>query len=330
MADVARVNLGILGAARIAPAALIRPARDVADARIVAVAARDANRASAFARRHGIPRVHETYAALLADAEIDAVYNPLPNRLHGEWSIRALRAGKHVLCEKPLAANAEEARRMATEASASGRILTEAFHYRYHPLARRMKETVESGELGELRHLEAHFCVPFPRFRDIRYRYDLAGGATMDLGCYCINLLRYLAGAEPEVTAARARLASPQIDRFMEAEFRFPNGVTGRMVCALFSLALLRSSARIAGTRGELRVAGPFHPQYFQRFRVRTPEGTRRERFPSTSTFTYQLAAFVRAVRGEAGACLDLSDAIANMRVIDAVYQKAGLQPRGA
>ena len=173
MSDDVRLRIGVLGAARIAPMALMRPARAVPQAWVVAVAARNPARARAFAQRHGILRVHESYDALVQDPEIEAVYIPLPNSLHAEWSIRALRAGKHVLCEKPLASNAEEARQMSAVAAESGRVLAEAFHYRYHPLAMRMKEIVDGGELGKIRHLEAHFCVPLLLPGNIRYRFDL-------------------------------------------------------------------------------------------------------------------------------------------------------------
>src|SRR5512135_1936060 len=154
------LRIGILGAARIAPMALVRPAQQVPEATIVAVAARDPIKAQAFATKHGIPDVHPSYDALLADPAIEAVYNPLPNSLHCEWTIRALDAGKHVLCEKPLATNAAEAERMAEAASRTGRVLVEAFHWRYHPLAARMKNVVESGELGRLRDIETSFCIP--------------------------------------------------------------------------------------------------------------------------------------------------------------------------
>jgi predicted dehydrogenase len=329
MSDDVRLRIGVLGAARIAPMALIRPARAVPEAWVVAVAARDPARARAFAQRQGIPRVHETYDALIQDPELDAVYIPLPNSLHAEWSIRALRAGKHVLCEKPMASNAEEARQMAAAAAESGRVLTEAFHYRYHPLAVRMKEIVDGGELGTIRHLEAHFCVPLLLPRNIRYRFDLAGGATMDVGCYAVNVLRYLAGAEPEVMMAQARLASAQVDRFMSAEFRFPDGRTGRVVCSLFSLILFRSRVLVRGDQGLLSVRGPFHPQLFHRLDVRVGQTIRPERFPGETTFTHQLRAFVKAVRGQATMATDAVDAIANMRVIDAIYDKAGLKRRG-
>ena len=186
------VRIGILGAARIAPSAVIKPAQKVDGAEIAAVAARDRSRADAFATKHGIPRVHESYASLVADPEIDAIYNPLPNGLHAEWTIAALEAGKHVLCEKPFTANAKEAEAVAAVAGRTDLVLMEAFHYRYHPLAARMREIVESGELGTIARVETSLCFPLPKFSDIRYQYDLAGGATMDVGTYTVHMARLL------------------------------------------------------------------------------------------------------------------------------------------
>lgn len=323
------LRMGVLGAAMITPAALIRPARKVADVEVVGVAARDPARARAFAAKHGIPQVYESYQALIDDPTLNAIYNPLPNSLHAEWTMRALQAGKHVLCEKPLANNTAEAEQMAQSAARSGRVLVEAFHYRYHPLAARMKEIVESGELGTIRHLEAHFCTPSVRLGNIRLRYDLGGGATMDLGCYAIHLLRFLTGAEPEVVRAEARTLSPQVDRWMAADFAFADGRTARMTCSLLSVVLLRLSARVVGDQGELRVLNPILPHLWHRLTVRTHNGVRRERVPGDSTYTHQLRAFVDAVRGNAYLPTGPADAVANMRVIDAVYRQAGLSLRG-
>ncbi len=203
----APLRLGILGAARIAPAALIRPARAIADARVVAVAARDRDKAARFANKHGIDTVHGSYEALLADAGVDAIYNPLPNGLHGRWTRAALAAGKHVLCEKPFCANADEATEVAAAAAASGRVVMEAFHYRYHPLAARVREILDAHELGRLRHVETWLCFPLPRFSDIRYNHALAGGALMDAGCYAVHLARFLGGEEPEVVERRGQAA---------------------------------------------------------------------------------------------------------------------------
>src|SRR5262249_7434716 len=142
-----------------------------------AIAARDPNRARAFAAKHNIPKVHESYEALLADDDLDAIYNPLPNGLHGLWTLRALDAGKHVLCEKPFTANAAEAQTVADATASSGLVVMEAFHWRYHPMAARMLEVIASGELGDVRRIEAALCFPLPMFKDIRYQLDLAGGA---------------------------------------------------------------------------------------------------------------------------------------------------------
>ena len=180
-----------------------------------------------FADKHGIEIVHKGYGDLIADPSIDAVYNPLPNGLHGRWTMAALVAGKHVLCEKPYASNASEARTVAKAARESGLVVMEAFHYRYHPLFQRAVEIVQSGELGTVQRIETALCFPLPKFSDIRYRFDLGGGATMDAGCYAI-MARSLGGSEPEVVAAKAKLRTPNVDRAMTAELRFEGGHTAR------------------------------------------------------------------------------------------------------
>jgi predicted dehydrogenase len=322
------IRIGILGAAPVARAAIVRPGRELAEVSVAAVAARDPERARRFAERHGIPRVHVSYDALLADPAIDAVYVPLPNSLHERWATRALRAGKHVLCEKPLAANAQAAERMARAADEAGLLLVEAFHYRYHPLAARLRAILDSGELGRVEHIETEFSVPLLAPRSVQFRYDLAGGATMDVGCYTINLLRFLAGAEPEVVGAWARLIRPQVDRLMTADVRFADGRTGRVTCALLSARLLRLGAFVRGTAGELRVNFPFLPHHFHGITVRSGEVVRRERVEGATTYFYQLQAFAQAVRGEAPVVTTAADAIRNMRVVDAVYAAAGLRLR--
>ena len=193
-----------------------------------------------------------------------------------------------------------------------------------------MKEIIDSGEIGEIRHIETHFCVPLPFFSDIRYRFDLAGGATMDAGCYAIHLLRHLAGAEPEVLRAQAIMQSPEVDRRVEADLRFPDGRSGRVVCSLFSRTLLRADARVLGSAGEMRVLNPIAPHLYHRLRVRTPQSRRSEKVNGEATYTHQLRAFVRHVRGEAAVPTGPDDAVANMRVIDAIYEAAGLSKRGA
>jgi len=322
------LRIGVLGAARIAPGALIKPARERADVVVAAVAARDRVRAQAYAARHGIPTVHDDYEALLADPSLDAVYNPLPNGLHGRWTMAALAAGKHVLCEKPFTANADEASTVAAAAAGSGLVVMEAFHYRYHPVALRMLEIVTSGQLGPLRHVEASVCFPLPKFSDIRYRLDLAGGALMDAGCYAVHMVRLLGGGEPDVVSARAKVHGTDVDRAMRAELRFGDGPTGRLTCSLWSLDILRLSVRAVGERGELRVRNPLAPQMGHRIAVRTQDGRRTEHLTRRPTYAYQLDAFVGAVRDGEPALTDPADAVRNMTVIDSIYRAAGLPVR--
>jgi len=320
----APLRLGILGAARIAPMALIAPARNVPDATVRAVAARDVERARKFAARHGIPVVHAGYDALLDDPEIDAIYNPLPNGLHARWTIRALERGKHVLCEKPFAASVAEAEAMAAAATRAGRVLVEAFHYRYHPLFARMRAILDAGEIGAVRHLEAHLCFPIPFRNDIRFNASLAGGALMDAGCYTVHMLRHLAGAEPEIASARMGWTSGGVDRWTEAHLRFPDGRTARLTCSLFSAWVMRASARVEGSAGRLGVPNPIAPQFFHRLRVTTPAGSRSERVAGAPSYECQLRAFVAAVRDGAPVPTSPADAIENMRAIEAIYAAAG------
>jgi predicted dehydrogenase len=322
------LRIGVLGAARIAPSALIKPAQDNPDVVVAAVAARDGARARAFASKNQIPRVHDSYEALIADPDLDAIYNPLPNGLHGKWTRAALDAGKHVLCEKPFTANAVEAREIADVAGKSNRVVMEAFHYRYHPLALRTEQILASGALGKLQRVEASLCFPLPKFSDIRYNYALAGGALMDAGCYAVHMVRTFGGSTPEVVSAEAKLRDPQIDRAMTAELQFAEGHTGQVRCSMWSLRLLEISARIVGERGELSLFNPVTPHFIHRLAIRLPEGRRVERFPRRASYAYQLDAFAAAVlRGEPMKTTP-EDAIENMTVIDAIYRAAGLPLR--
>jgi len=325
---VDRLRIGILGAARIAPPALIKPARRVDDVEVTAVAARDSQRARAFAGKHGIPVVHTGYDALLADPDVDAIYNPLPNGLHGAWTLRAIEAGKHVLCEKPFTANADEAAAVAEVAARSEVVVMEAFHYRYHPLTARLLEIIASGEIGAVSHIETSMCIPLLRRRDIRYDLSLAGGALMDVGCYTIHLLRTLADAEPEVVDATAAVSSPGVDRAATAHFRFADGRSGRIQCALLSGKPLALWARVVGDRGQLRVRNPWAPQFFHRIVVKAGKARRIEHVTRDPTYLFQLRAFASAVLRNEPILTGPDDAIANMRVIDAAYVAAGLEPR--
>jgi predicted dehydrogenase len=321
--------MGVLGAAAIVPVALTGPARSTPEVSVTAIAARDPKRAQAFARRHKIPRVHQTYEDLIHDPGIDAIYNPLPNGLHAEWTIRALQAGKHVLCEKPMASNAREAEAMARTAQETGLILSEAFAYRYHPLTSHVKEILNGGEVGTIKHIEAQFCFLLPLTNNIRFNFELAGGALMDCGCYPISLICYLAGSEPVVERAQASLFAPQVDHKMTADLSFVDGCTAHLECAMLSPKLFRSFLNVEGDGGQLRIISPFQPHWFHWLTVKGRKGNRSERVRGENSYTLQLRAFLQAIRGEIKLNTDPADAIGNMRVIDSIYEKAGLKQRG-
>jgi predicted dehydrogenase len=323
------LRVGVLGAARIAPLAIVKPAARVDGVTVSAVAARDPERARTFAAKHGIPRVHPSYDELVADPEIDAVYIPLPNALHAEWTLEALAAGKHVLCEKPFTSNEAEAARVADAAEQSGLVVMEAFHYRYHALAERMRAIAHDGTLGEITSVRTWLCFPLPKFSDIRYDYSLAGGASMDC-CYPVHAQRLLGPGEPRVVSARPRLRDDRVDRAMSVELAFPNGAVGRSEASMWSHRLLRIAAHVDGTRGSMRVLNYVAPQYYNRLKVTVDGRTTRERVRGEPSYVAQLRAFVAAVREGAPFPTTAADAVVTMRLIDDIYRAAGLPLRGA
>ena len=255
------------------------------------------------------------------------MYIPLPNGLHAMWTERALAAGKRVLCEKPFTANAEEAARVASAAAATDRVVMEAFHWRYHPMAERILAIVRGGQLGELQHVEASVCFPLLKRGDIRWRADLAGGATLDAGCYAVNMVRTVAGTEPEVVDAEALTTRGGVDRALTGRLQFPDGPTGLVRCSLLSRHVLSIGLRVKGTEGELRAFNPLMPRLFGSIKVRTDGKWTRERASRDSTYERQLRAFVAAVLDGAPFPTTADDAVRNMAVIDRLFVAAGLQP---
>ncbi|KKD08762.1 Gfo/Idh/MocA family protein [Streptomyces sp. WM6386] len=325
------LRIGVLGAARITERSLVDPAR-ITGHRLVAVAARDRSRAEAFAGEHGVERVVDSYADLLADPEIDVVYNPLANGLHGPWNLAALAAGKHVLSEKPSASNAEEAAEVREAAAKSGTVFMEAFHYLFHPVTRRLHEILASGEIGDLERVEAMVAIAAPPDTDPRWSLPLAGGAVMDLGCYSVHALRMLApfaGGAPRLVSARGgeRASAPGVDEWLDTELEFPGGATGSARCHM-AYDGLDMSIRIIGGRGEVSAPNFVLPHLDDRVVVRTAEGERTERLGTRSSYTYQLEAFAARVREGAPVPLDADDAVATMTLIDESYRAAGFEPR--
>lgn len=325
------LRIGILGAARIAGTALIEPAADRNDVEIVAVAARDRRRGEEFARAHGIAHVMDTYDQVVDSADVDAVYIPLPASHHASWTIRSLEAGKHVLVEKPFAANASEARQVAQVAATSDKVLMEAFHYRYHALMLRLQEMLSMGLIGQVTDISATFDITMPERTDIRYQLPLGGGATMDLGCYPVHFARTLMGSEPEVSTATARVVDDgEVDEALDATLMFHGGVTSRIRSSLMEL-VERQDARITGELGSIHVENFVHPQKGNRITLSLGSGITSEEVPEQpSSYAAQLAAFVAAVRDGVTIPTGPADSVANMEVIDAMYRAAGLKPRPA
>ncbi|MEU9448823.1 Gfo/Idh/MocA family oxidoreductase [Streptomyces sp. NPDC048277] len=325
------LRIGVLGAARIAELSLVGPAR-AGGHRLVAVAARDRDRAEAFAAAHGVERVAASYADLIADPEVEVVYNPLANGLHGPWNLAALQAGKHVLTEKPSASDAEEAAEVRDAAAKAGTAFMEGFHYLFHPVTRRLHELLDSGELGELRHVETMVAMPAPPDTDVRWSLPLAGGALMDLGCYSLHAQRTLApwaGGAPRLTTARGgeRAGAAGVDEWLYADLEFPGGGTGTARCHM-AYHEWRMSCRVVGTRGEATAVNFVQPHLDDRVVVRTPAGERTEELGRRSSYTYQLEAFAAHLRHGATLPLDAEDALTTMRLIDECYRAAGFPVR--
>jgi predicted dehydrogenase len=325
------LRLGILGAARISERAIVAPARDTGS-RLVAVAARDRTRAEAFAEEHGVEHVHGSYADVIADPEVEAIYNPLANGLHGPWNLAAVQAGKHVLSEKPFASNAEEAAEVRDAAEKAGVVVLEGFHYVFHPVMQRMLELLDSGEMGDLERVEAVMVIPAPDDDDPRWSLPLAGGALMDLGCYALHAHRMLApwgGGEPTLVAARgeAREGKPGVDEWLDVDLEFPDGATGSARCNMAG-DFERMTCRIVGSRGVATAANFVLPQRDDRIFVATPAGERVEQLGTRPSYTYQLEAFTARLREDEPLPIDADDAVASMQLIDRCYRAAGFEPR--
>jgi predicted dehydrogenase len=323
------LRIGVLGASRIAEVAIVEPARQLGF-RLVAVAARDRDRAGVFAEKCGVERVLDSYADVVNDPEVDAVYNPLANALHAPWNLAAVEAGKPVLTEKPFARNRVEAQCVHDAAVAAGVTVMEGFHYLFHPVTQRIFEVATSGELGELRHVEVAMAMPEPDASDPRWSLPLAGGALMDLGCYGLHIMRMIGnriGAAPTITGAQASQRSPGIDERCDVSLLFANGVTGRstnsMVAQRYSFSI-----KVVGTSGEALVHDFIRPYGDDRVTIRAAGNSRTERLGTLSTYTYQLEAFAAHVIDGAQLPLDAADAVENMDYVDAAYRAAGMSPR--
>lgn len=321
-------TIGVLGAAKISTPALLHPAADTDGVEVAAIAARDRSRAQAQADAFGIAQVFDTYEEVLA-SDVDAIYNPLPINLHHEWTLKALAAGKHVLCEKPFASNATEAREMVVAADAAGLVLVEAFHWRYHPLAARIAERV--ADVGSMQHIEADFSVEISPEDDVRQSYELSGGALMDLGCYPAQWIRFVGHAEPTISSASMVQGRPNVDVATTIDMTFPDGVTGRLFTSMQPGIDRGASLTVTGDAGVLHVMNPIAPHHGHQLTF-TPVGGEAEHevVDGRTTYHHQIEAFRDAVVDGVTAPTGGVDSIATMEFIDAAYLAAGLPLRGA
>ena len=324
------LRLGLLGAARISDSAVVQPSR-ITGTRLVAVAARDESKATAHAAQHGIERVLGGYQAVIDDPEVEAVYNPLANGLHGPWNLRAIAAGKHVLSEKPYASNAQEAREVRDAAAAAGVHCVEAFHYAYHPLMARMVEIAGSGEIGTLQRIEARMVMPPPPADDCRWIAALAGGSLMDVGCYAVHGIRDFAaygGGEPAVVRACGGEipGHPGVDAWIAADLEFPNGLAAHMESGM-THGVWDFSLRIIGSDGEAYAPEFIRPQLDDRIILTRGTEQTVEHLGTRTSYTYMLEAFTRLVREGVPMRTDADDAVRTMEIIDGIYAAAGMAP---
>jgi predicted dehydrogenase len=324
----APVRWGILGAANIALTKVIPAIQRTERSRVVAIASRDPAKARSAAASLGIPRAYGSYDELIGDDEVDAIYNPLPNHLHVSWSVRAADAGKHVLCEKPIAMSADEARTLRAARDRNRVVIAEAFMVRGHPQWLEVKRLVGSGSIGELRLVSGHFSYFRRDPSDVRSRVEYGGGALMDIGCYPITMSRWLFGAEPvEVVGQIERDPDMKVDRLASALLRFPNG-QATFACA--GQLVPYQKMLVYGTTGRIEVEIPFNAPADQRCRVFVDDGSQLGGlaaqpidFDAVDQYALQADRFVDAIAGAGEPLVSIDDAIANMAVIDALFRSA-------
>ncbi len=299
---------------------LLRGAGRSATAEVVAVASRDGDRAQAYAAEHAIPRAHAGYDALLADPDVEAVYVPLPNGLHHPWTLRALAAGKHVLCEKPYTRRPAEVEAAFAAASAARLVLSEAYMYRYNPQTVRAAELVREGALGELRLVIASFTWPCDAPGDVRLDPELDGGSLMDVGCYCVSAARLFAG-EPVAVAAQQELTPSGVDDRMTGTLAFAGGALAHFDSG-FHLPD-RSALELVGAEATLHVRDPWHCVAPGLDLVPQDGPAQRIDVEVADSYALELDAFAAAVRGEPGPLLGRDDALGQSRAIAALYTAA-------
>jgi predicted dehydrogenase len=321
-----KVKWGVLGAASIARRKVIPAMQQGKYSEIAAIASRDLGKAQEAAGRLGIAKAYGSYEQMLADPEIEAIYNPLPNHLHVPWSIKAMEAGKHVLCEKPVSLNVAEAKQLLAARDRTGMKCGEAFMIRSHPQWLRAKDLVRSGKIGELRAVAASFNYFDREVHSIHNNPDGGGGALLDIGCYPINTSRFIFGEEPtKVVALVERDPEMKIDRLTSAILAYPSG---QAIFTCSTQLVYHQSTEIFGTHGRIVMELPYSAPLDLPTNIVIDEGrkgkgnlTTTETIPACNQYTLQGDAFSKAIREDGEVPVPLEDAIKNMAVIDAVFR---------
>jgi predicted dehydrogenase len=306
----------------------------------VAVGSRQKLSAQEFARSHSVPTAYGSYESLVADEQVDAIYNSLPNSLHADWTIRALKAGKHVLCEKPVAMNAADAERMFDAAQKTGRVLMEAFMYRSHPQTLALVETVRSGAIGQLRLIRTSFCYRTRKIEgNVRFVRQLGGGGLMDIGCYCVSFARLFAGAEPSAIHAVAKFHATGVDELAAGTLVFPNGVISSFTCGMSVQA--DNTAYLCGDEGFIEVPVPwkpaadsskfivtrgFEPKMDKPGSTAPPPREVRNIAATGDLYGMEADDFASAVIDGQQPQVSREDSIGNMRVLDEMRRQIGLE----
>jgi predicted dehydrogenase len=331
-----KIRWGVLSTARIGEQQVIPAIQQSRNGVVLAVASRDLQQGEAFAARCHIAKVYGSYEELIADPDIDAIYNPLPNGLHGEWSIQCAQGGKHVLCEKPLANNAAEAQQMADEFKKRGLLLAEAFMYRFHPQTEKVKQMADSGAVGRVHLIQAAFSFSVSSEDDVRLNKELAGGSLMDVGCYCVNVTRYLLGEEPVEVKAIADVGQRSgVDERLVGLMRFPGGALAHFDCSLRTH--FTQTYEIRGSHGRILVEKayvPFRPDpsadVIIRYWKSTPgiEKHDYQEIKVEKPNQYMLMAedFADALLNKRPPRFPIEDSIAQMKAIDLLYAAAGVR----
>lgn len=314
---------GVLSTARIGRNAVNPAIAASNNGTLDAIASRDGERARMYAHAAGIPRHFGSYEALLDDPNIDAIYNPLPNSLHAQWTARALERGKHVLCEKPLGVSAAECLEMKHVAAANGVKLMEAFMYRFHPRTEHVLELVRSGSIGDVHEIRSAFTFRSQRIDDVRFDPALGGGALYDVGCYCVSISRSVAGAEPVEVQASATMTPTGVDGRLAGDMRFASGLVARFECALD--ADRRECYEIVGTAASLGVDAAFtaRADAVEIVERRADREAVRHRFPRVDQYRLMLEHFGDCVLHKRPVRYDAGEAAANLVVIEALLRSA-------